>query len=80
MRAHGLLRRDAHSYAYRLTDKGAKVAALFVLFHQRICGPLANTLFHHRPKRTPTPVAKIEAAYHHADAAIQKLVDLAAAA
>ena len=29
--------------------KGVKVAALFVLFHKRVCGPLANTLFHHRP-------------------------------
>jgi hypothetical protein len=49
MRAHGLLERDGTRYAYRLTSKGVKVALLFVLFHQRVCGPLANSLFHHRP-------------------------------
>jgi len=79
MRGHGLLERDGQRYAYRLTDKGKRVAAMFVLFHQRICGPLANSLFHHRPKKTTNPPAKIETAYHRADAAIQKLVDLFAA-
>jgi hypothetical protein len=52
------------------------VAAMFVLFHQRICGPLANSLFHHRPQRTAKPPAKIEAAYHRADDAIQKSICL----
>ena len=64
---------------YRLTTKGVKVAAMFVLFHKRVCGPLANTLFHHRPTKTTTPPAKIEAAYHKADVAIQHLIDLLAA-
>jgi hypothetical protein len=40
---------------------------------------LANSLFHHRPESTAKPPAKIETAYHKADAAIQKLVDLVAA-
>jgi hypothetical protein len=79
MKGHGLLERDGKRYCYRLTEKGKRVAAMFILFHQRICGPLANSLFHHRPERTTPPVAKIEAAYHKADAAIQKLVDLIAA-
>jgi hypothetical protein len=49
-------------YAYRLTEKGARVGAMFILFHKRICGPLANSLFHHRPpRRSPAP-AKIETA------------------
>jgi hypothetical protein len=52
---------------------------MFVLFHKRVCGPLANTLFHHRPTKTPTPPAKIEAAYHKADEAIQNVIDLLAA-
>ena len=51
LRAHGLLAREGRRYAYRLTDKGVKVAAMFVLFHKRVCGPLANTLFHHRPTK-----------------------------
>jgi hypothetical protein len=79
MKGHGLLERDGRRYSYRLTDKGKRVAAMFVLFHRRICGPLANSLFHHRPQKTVKPPAKIEAAYHRADAAIQKLVDLIAA-
>src|ERR1700730_4088430 len=67
------------SYSYRLTTKGVKVAALFVLFQKPVCGPLANTLFHHRPTKTATLPAKIEAAYHKADEAIQHVIDLLAA-
>ena len=73
------LERDGRRYCYRLTDKGKRVAAMFVLFHQRICGPLANSLFPHRPKVTSKPPAKIEAACRKPDAAIQKLVGLVAA-
>jgi hypothetical protein len=79
MKGHGLLERDGRRYCYRLTEKGKRVAAMFVLFHQRICGPLANSLFHHRPEVACKPPAKIEVAYHKADAAIQNLVDLIAA-
>ena len=79
LRAHDLLEREGRSYSYRLTDKGVKVAAMFVLFQKRVSGPLANTLFHHRPTATDTPSVKIEAAYHKADVAIQKLIDLVAA-
>ena len=79
MKGHGLLERLGKQYAYRLTDKGARVAAMFVLFHKRICGPLANSLFHHQPTPDPKPAVKIETAYHRADAAIQNLVNLLAA-
>jgi hypothetical protein len=79
MKGHGLLERVGKHYAYRLTPKGARVCAMFILFHKRICGPLANSLFHHRPRRSPQPAIKIESAYHKADAAIQNLVDLLAA-
>jgi hypothetical protein len=79
MKGHGLLQRVGRQYAYRLTDKGMRVAALFVLFHKRICGPLANTLFHHRPTLKSNPPAKIELAYNKADAAIQELIDQLAA-
>jgi hypothetical protein len=80
MKGHGLLERDGNRHCYRLTEKGKRVAAMFVLFHQRVCGPMANSLFHHRPDSVSKPPVKIEAAYHKADAAIQKLVDLLAAA
>jgi hypothetical protein len=52
---------------------------MFVLFHQRICGPLTKSLFHHRPEKTAKPPAKIEAAYDRADDAIEKPIHLLAA-
>ncbi len=61
LKAHGLLERDGHRYAYRLTDKGIRVALMFILFHQRICGPLANSLFHRQPTQLHTPASKL----HH---------------
>jgi hypothetical protein len=79
MKGHGLLERVGQQYAYRLTEKGARVAAMFVLFHKRICGPLANSLFDRQPTPAPKPPIKIETAYHRADTAIQNLVDLLAA-
>jgi hypothetical protein len=52
---------------------------MFILFHKRVCAPLANSLFHHQPEnRAPQP-AKIEQAYHQADTAVEKLINLLAA-
>src|SRR6202165_2631787 len=79
MKAHGLLERNGGRYLYRLTDKGTKAALMFVLFHQRVCGPLANSLFHHRPDEILKPTSKIEAADHKADHAIQQVLDQLAA-
>ena len=80
MKAHGLIERDGKRYAYRLTGKGTKAALTFVLFHQRLCGPLANSLFHHKPDPGNQPKSKLEAAYHKADKAIENIVALLAAA
>jgi len=79
LKGHGLLQRDASRYAYRLTPKGVQVALLFLFFHKRLCGPLANSRFHHRPDPQHQPASKLEAAYHRADKAIQQIVDLLAA-
>lgn len=79
MKAHGLLEREGRRYLYRLTDKGLKVALMFVLFHKRVCGPLANSLFHHNPDTKLSPNGKLEAAYRKADDSIQKIVELLAA-
>jgi hypothetical protein len=79
MKAHGLVERDGHRYCYHLTDKGVRAATMFVLFHKRVCGPLAYTLFQGRPDKASPLRSPIETAYHKADAAIQKLVDLLAA-
>jgi hypothetical protein len=79
LNGHGLLERDGSRYAYQLTAKGVQVALLFLFFHKRLWGPLANSRFHYRPDPAHRPNSKLEAAYHKADKAIQDLVDLLAA-
>jgi hypothetical protein len=79
LKAHGLIERDGKRYAYRLTDKGNKVALLFVLFHKRVCGPLANSLFNQPPHSEIPPATRIEAAYRRADKSIQQVIELMAA-
>jgi hypothetical protein len=79
LKGHDLLQRDGSRYAYRLTPKGVQVALLFLFFHKRLCGPLANSRFHHRPDARHQPASNLEAAYHRADTAIQHIVDLLAA-
>jgi hypothetical protein len=80
LKDHGLIERDGSRYAYRLTSKGVQVALLFLFFHKRLCGPLANSRFHHRPDPQHRPNSRLEAAYHRADKAIEQVVDLLAAA
>ncbi len=80
MKGHGLLERDGSRYAYRLSDKGTKVALIFLLFHKRLCGPLANSLFHHQPEAAPRPKSKLETAFHNADRSIQNIIQLLEAA
>ena len=79
MKAHGLVERDGKRYAYRLTAKGNKAALLFVLFHKRVCGPLAYSLFNPPPQPPPSPATKIEAAYRKADHSIEQILRLLAA-
>jgi len=78
LKGHGLLKRLGRRYAYQLTDKGIRVALMFVLFHKRVCGPLANSLFSRPPQPAPSR-SKLEAAYRRADASVQQLIDLLAA-
>lgn len=80
MKGHGLLERDGKRYAYRFTEKGRKVALMFILFHKNICGPIANSLFNHRPDPSVCPNSKLEAAYHKADAAVDRIISLLQAA
>src|ERR1700730_9772244 len=80
LKGHGLLERDGSRYAYRLTSKGFQVALLFLFFHKRLCGPLANSRFHHQPDADHRPKSKLEAAYYKADRAIQDIVNLLDAA
>jgi len=80
LKGHGLLQRDGRRYVYRLTTKGVDVALLFLFFHKRLCGPLANSRFHHKPDPDHRPNSKLEAAYHKADKAIENIVNLLQAA
>jgi hypothetical protein len=80
LKGHGLLERDGRRYAYRLTAKGLDVALLFLFFHKRLCGPLANSRFRHKPDPANRPNSKLEAAYHKADKAIDNIVQLLQAA
>jgi hypothetical protein len=80
LKGHGLLERDDRRYAYRLTTKGIAVALLFLFFHKRLCGPLANSRFHHKPDPQHRPDSKLEAAYYKADKAIENIVNLLQAA
>ena len=75
LRAHGLVERDGKRYCYRLTDKGTKVALMFVLFQKRVCGPIANSLFDRKTNQQHKPSSKIETAYYKADAAIQNVIN-----
>ena len=56
------------------------VAVLFVLFHQRLCGPLAHSLFRHQPHGTHLPNAQLEVAFHKADDSIRQIIELLDAA
>ena len=80
LKAHGLIQRDGRRYAYLLSDKGIQVALLFLFFHKKLCGPLANSRFHHKPNESQKPNSKLETAYYKADHAIQQIVDLLAVA
>lgn len=80
LKAHGLVERLDRSYCYRLTPKGIRVAVMFLLFHKRVCGPLAHSLFGTAPAKMSKARSKIQTAYRQADNSVQRLVDLLAAA
>ena len=79
MKAHDLIQRNGKQYSYILTEKGVKVATMFVLFHKRLCGPLANSLFNHRSNKFFIANGNLEKAYHKADDYIEKITELLAA-
>jgi hypothetical protein len=62
MKARDLIARNGHHYSYHLTTKGIKVGLMLVLFHKRLCGPLANSLFHYKPQAPTSPPNKLERA------------------
>jgi DNA-binding PadR family transcriptional regulator len=80
LKGHGLLEREQGRYTYRLTDKGQRVAVLLLLFHQRLCGPVAAGQFATRPDRRYCPRSPLERAYHKADHAIDEILSILRAA
>jgi len=81
LRGHGLLDRERRQYRYRLSEKGQRTAILFLLFHQRLCGPVAGSQFDHQPDVNHQPkVGRLERAYYKADTAINDIVRLLRAA
>lgn len=76
MKSHGLVERNGNHYVYQLTEKGMRVSVMFLLFHKRLFGPLANSLFNHRPDPQNAFNSKLEKAYHKADTSIGKILDL----
>lgn len=81
LKGHGRLERESGRRAYRLAAKGQRVAVLFLLFHERLCGPLAGSHFQHRPEqRHFSPRSQPERAYYNADRAIEQVVSLFRAA
>ena len=80
MKSHGLIARSGRRYTYALTEKGTRIALLFVLFHQRLFGPLAHSQFVKRPALEHCPESNLERACRRADAAIDHVVELLHAA
>jgi hypothetical protein len=81
LKGHGLLGRETGRYRYRLPEKGQRVAILFLLFHRRLCGPLAGSQFLRRPDERLRPSrSALERAYYNADRAVDDIVSLFRAA
>jgi hypothetical protein len=78
LKGHGLLQRNGSHYSYRLTTKGIHIALLFLFFHKRSVDRWPTAAFTASPSHQPN--SKLEAAYHKADKAIERIVDLLKAA
>jgi hypothetical protein len=79
IRLHGLIERIPHSYAYRFTQRGQKLALLLIQLRKRIYGPIAFGILHHRPNKDHMPNSIFERAYHKIDQAFDEAIELLAA-
>lgn len=79
LRLHGLIERVPKSYAYRFTDKGAKLSILLVQLRKRLYGPLAFGLFRSRPNPDFMPDSRLEKAYLKVEKAMNETIALMAA-
>lgn len=74
LKAHGIIERRPHSYAYQLTARGTKIALLLTLFARRIYGPICAATLQHRPAAAHAPASPFEKAYAKVDHSIDELV------
>lgn len=79
IRLHGLIERVPHSYAYRFTQRGQKLALLLIQLRKRIYGPIAFGTLRHRPNKDHMPNSSFERAYHKIDQAFDEAIELLAA-
>jgi hypothetical protein len=80
MKAHGHVERNGRRYTYALTEKGIRIALLFVLFPQRLFRTLTQSQFIKRPDSELHPGGYLERAYRRADKSIDQVVELRYAA
>jgi predicted MarR family transcription regulator len=57
LRLHGLIERTPHSYRYRVTDLGLRVALFFTKVHSRILRPGLSALLNGCPTAPNRPIA-----------------------
>jgi len=79
LKAHGVVERIGKSYFYQLTEYGRKVCLSMVLFHKKLYGPIANSLFNRKPATILNINSKLEKAYFRIDKEIDKFIELLAA-
>ncbi|MBV8088584.1 MAG: hypothetical protein JO139_03265, partial [Alphaproteobacteria bacterium] len=80
LKGHGLLQRDGARYAYRLTPKASRWRCSSCSSTNASAGRSPTAAFTIAPMPvTSQSASKLETAYHRADKAIQKIVELLAA-
>jgi hypothetical protein len=79
LKVHGVVERIDKSYSYQLTQYGRKVCLSMVLFHKKLYGPIANSLFNRKPATILNMNSKLEKAYFRIDKEIDKFINLLAA-
>ena len=80
LKGHGLLERDGSRYAYRLTAKGSKWRCYSCSSINASADRLPIAVSTTNPTPTTVQTADSKPPYHRADKAIQKIVDVLAAA
>lgn len=79
LKAHRIIEKIKHTITYRLTEFGKKVCLHFILFHSKIYGPIANSLFNFQTSKNQILNSKLEKAYNRIDRDIEKFISLLAA-